>query len=255
MTHTTHITAAGTAVSPDRNDCPAVCTLPDRPGEAFVITTDDVDAAELVELADEYNPDTEHVGRVPAWVPCGLMDLPTLGAFMDDHVHQDGDGRFRVEQLPAYSRRGADFQAWLAGDPPPPAKQDWLDELAADVEAGIRHSRVRILSEQLTEYELYACQRGYAANSAYEDIRVLRRGEHDVPDLLGPSDYWIVNGIVLPVIYHASGEFVGAAYIGASDARAQAYRDDAARLWDAAEPWAQWWARHTEYHYRQSRAA
>ncbi len=253
--HHTVITTAGTSDSPDRNDCPSVHTLPGRE-EVFVVVRDDVDDAARAELADEYNPDRELLGTQPRWVPCGLMDLATLGRFMDDNVHRRGDWRYRLEQLPAYSRQGGDFLAWRAGDPPPPAKQEWLDELARDDAAGITHSRVRVFSEELTDYELYACQRGYALNSAYERIRVLRRGEHDIPDLLGPGDYWVVNRIVVPVIYQFDGTFVGGAYIGAEDERAEAYRDDARRLWDAAEPWESWWARHCEYHdARPSRAA
>lgn len=245
--HRTSITTAGTADSPDRNDCPSVHTLPGRE-EVFVVVRDDVDDDARAELADEYNPDRELLGTQPPWVPCGLMDLATLGRFMDDNVHRRGDWRLRVEQLPTYNRTSADFLAWQAGDPPPAAKQHWLDELAADEAAGITHYRVRLLSEQLTDYELYACQRGYALNSRYETIKILRRGEHDIPQLLGPGDYWVVNGIVVPVIYRHDGTFVGGAYIGAADERAEAYRDDARRLWDAAEPWESWWRRHPEHH-------
>lgn len=253
--HQTLITTAGTADSPDRNDCPSVHTLPGR-DEAFVVVRDDVDDTARAELAAEYNPKRELLGTQPRWVPCGLMDLATLGRFMDDNVHQRGDWRFRLEQLPAYSRAGTDFRAWRAGDAPPTAKQEWLDQLERDVAAGIAHYRVRILSEDLTDYELYACQRGYALNSAFEQIRVLRRGEHSIPSLLGTGDYWVVNRIIVPVIYQADGTFVGGAYIGAADERAEAYRDDARRLWDAAEAWASWWSRHPEYHgARPSRAA
>lgn len=245
--HRTSITTAGTADSPDRNDCPSVHTLPGRE-EAFVVVRDDVDDDARAELAGEYNPDRELLGTQPPWVPCGLMDLATLGRFMDDNVHRRGDWRLRVEQLPAYNRTSSDFLAWQAGDPPPAAKQHWLDELAADEAAGITHYRVRLLSDELTDYELYACQRGYALNSRYEKIKILRRGEHNIPKLFGSGDYWVVNGIVVPVIYHHDGTFVGGAYIGAADERAEAYRDDARRLWDAAEPWESWWPRHSEYH-------
>lgn len=256
--HQTSITAAGTRESPDRNDCPSVHKIDGRT-EAYVVIRDDADAQAHQELAAHVgvgpNGRPELLGTQPPWVPCGLMDLATLGRFMDDHQHQAGDWRFRLEQLPTYSRTGADFLAWQNGDPPPAAKQEWIDKLAADDAAGILHSRVRILSAELTDYELYACQRGYALNSRYEAIRVLRRGEHEVPELHATGDFWIVNDIVVPVIYHADGTFVGAAYLGAADERADAYREDIAKLWAAAEPWADWWGRHPEYHSPKSRAA
>lgn len=50
---------------------------------------------------------------------------------------------------------------------------------------------MRILSADLTDYELMACHWGYAYNSKFEDIRVLHHGEHEIPDLLG-HNYWIV---------------------------------------------------------------
>ncbi len=254
-THRTVITTAGTQDSPDGHDCPSVHRLSGR-DEVFVVVRDDVDDDARAQLAGEYNPERELLGSQPCWVPCGLMDLTTLGRFMDDNLHRRGDWRFRLELLPTYSRASADFRAWLAGDPPPPAKREWLDRLSRDAAAGITHSRVRVLSEDLTDYELYACQRGYALNSVHEQIRVLRRGEHDIPPLLGAGDYWNVNGIIVPVIYQTDGAFVGGAYIGVADERAEAYRDDARRLWDAAEPWETWWPRHAEFHdARPSRAA
>lgn len=256
--HRTVVTAAGTRSSPDRNDCPSIHKIDGRT-EAYVVIRDDADDDARRELVEHVGvgPDgrPELLGTQPPWVPCGLMDLPTLGRFMDDHLHRTGDQRFRLEQLPTYSRIGADFVAWKDGDPAPAAKREWLDKLAEDEAAGITHSRVRILTEVLTDYELYACQRGYALNSRHEAIRVLRHGEHTMPALQATGDFWLVNGIVIPMIYHADGTFVGAAYVGAADERADAYRADTARLWAAAEPWADWWGRHPEYHVEPGRAA
>lgn len=257
--HHTWITAAGTLGSPDRDDCPSVHTLLGRT-EAYVVTRDDADDDARAELATHIgvgpNGRRELLGTTPPWVPCGLMTLPTLSRFMRDNVHERGHYRHRIEQLPTYNRRSPDFLAWKDGDPAPAAKQQWLDQLAADAAAGIIHSRVRLLSEDLADYELYACQRGYAPNSRHEHIKILRWGEHQIPELLGPGDYWVVNGIVLPTIYRADGTFVGAAYIGADDERAQAYREDARRLWQVAEEWESWWSRHPEYHdVRSTQAA
>ena len=84
-THRTVITTAGTQDSPDGHDCPSVHRLPGR-DEVFVVVRDEVDDDARAQLAGEYNPERELLGGQLCWVPCGLMDLTTLGRFMDDNL-------------------------------------------------------------------------------------------------------------------------------------------------------------------------
>ena len=258
---TTLITAAGTSDSPDRYGCPGVHAVTGR-SERFVITREVDDTEVLATLAPHVGVDAqgraEHVGRVPAWVPSTFMNLATLGEFIEAHAHQPGDSVFRMECLPRYAvtSDGDDYHRWVAGASHPTwsRKQSWLDELACDHAKGITHARVRRFGRVLSDYELYSCAWGYALNApAGEDIRVLRDGEHDVPDHLLDTEYWVVNdGVVVPVLYDASGGFVGAAVLGPE--RTADFLADRDAAWNAAEPFAQWWARHPELHREQMAA-
>ena len=247
-------TAAGTSDSPDRYGCPGVHAVTGRE-ERFVITREVDDPAVLEALAPHRGVDAhgrpEHLGQVPAWVPSTFMDLPTLGGFIEATAHRAGDSVFRMECLPRYavSSDGDDYHRWTAGaaEPTWARKQPWLDELAADRARGLTHARVRRFGRVLSDYELYSCAWGYALNAAAgEDIRVLRDGEHDVPDLLD-TEYWLLNDdVVVPVLYDGAGGFVGAAILGPK--RARDFLADRAAAWAAAEPFPQWWARHPELH-------
>ncbi len=155
---------------------------------------------------------------------------------------------FRLETLPAYAvdSDGDSYRRWLAGEPEPTSErfQRWLDVLRARRAAGKLSSRVRILSEQLTDYERYACEWGYTHTSvAGEDIRVLRRGEHHIPDLI-EVDFWIVDDAeVVLMRYDEHGRFNGAE---ATTNDLAAFRHTRDTAWAAAEPFGAWWSRHPE---------
>ncbi len=161
---------------------------------------------------------------------------------------------FRMETLPAYAvdTDGGDYQRWLAGEPEPTweRKARWMDVLRQERAAGKVSSRVRILSEQLTDYERYACAWGYALNTeAGEDIRVLHRGEHRIPDGLIDRDFWVVDDDeVVEMYYDEHGRFEGAEVL--PQAELTAHLESRNASWVAAEPFAVWWGRHPELHCR-----
>lgn len=176
-----------------------------------------------------------------------LLDAAELGSIVEGFHHR----LFRMEQLPRYAV-GDDYLRWAAGetDPFTPRKREWMDVLRASRSTGKQRQRVRVLSETLTDYELYSCQWGYALNSeAGEDIRVLRRGEHDLPLGLGQHDWWVTDDDAIVLMYYGDeAEFVGAELLFA--ALNESYlrlRDEA---WNAAEPFDRWWSRHPEMHQR-----
>lgn len=253
-TQTTLMTAAGTKDSAERYGCPGVHAVAGH-DERFVITREVGDPETLAALAPYVGVDSkghpEHVGAAPPWVPCQLMDLATLERFMDDHLHQQGDSVFRAEGLPLFNvASDPNWQHWQAGatEPDWTVKQAWLDELADHTTRGIRHYRVRLFDEELSEHEIYECNWGYALNvSAGEEIRVLRRGEHELPHDLIEAEYWIVNdSIAIGVLYDRHGRFRGAGWLGPEESAE--YLRDRYRMWQAAEPFAWWWARHPEFH-------
>ncbi|MBA2323818.1 MAG: hypothetical protein H0V92_07355 [Pseudonocardiales bacterium] len=173
-----------------------------------------------------------------------MLDIPELNARVMEYRHRV----FRLETLPVYTvdSDGEDFRRWQTGAPEPTweRKQPWLDFLRDESGSGKIRSRVRIFGEQLTDYERYACEFGYAYNAeAGEQIRVLRRGEHAIPAGLVERDFWTVeDDEVLLMHYDADGRFE-AAEVADDPAAYITTRDHA---WDAGEPFASWWARHPE---------
>ncbi|MGH3975254.1 MAG: DUF6879 family protein, partial [Pseudonocardiaceae bacterium] len=134
------------------------------------------------------------------------MDFEALGCFIDERYKQPGDQLFRMEVLPEYevASDGEDFRRWLEGatEPTWTRKQPWLDTLRREREHGQISTRVRILSDQVTDYERYACDFGYRYNGEYEDIRVLHRGEHEIPAGLIERDFWIIRDSIVVTMYY-----------------------------------------------------
>lgn len=178
-----------------------------------------------------------------------MLDIEDLRDRLDRARHD----LFRMETLPAYAvvSDGDDFHRWVAGETEPSMDriQPWLDRLSSERDAGKIRSRVRLLSADLTDYERYSCEWGYALTTAAgEDIRVLRAGEHDIPIDIASEDFWLVDDRDLLLMrYDADGGFLGAQ--GVTDARAvESFRRARDVAWQAAEPFGQWWARHPELH-------
>lgn len=178
-----------------------------------------------------------------------LLDPSELGA----HLGRFRRRLFRTETLPAYAvdADGDDYQRWLAGEPDPTweRKNRWLDMLRAERAAGKVSSRVRILSERLTDYERYACEWGYALNAgAGEHIRILHRGEHPIPSII-ERDFWVIDDDqAVAMLYDERGRFEGADVRPVSEL--EDYRDVRDAAWAGAEPISDWWARHPELRRR-----
>jgi hypothetical protein len=176
-----------------------------------------------------------------------ILDSAELGA----HLNSYRSRLFRMETLPEYTvdSDGGDFQRWLAGEAEPTwdRKDRWLDTLRRERAQGRISSRVRIISEQPTDYERYSCEFGYALNAAAgEDIRILHRGEHSIP-ALDERDFWIIDDDeAVAMHYDDVGRFCGAEVLPATDLPILLLARDVA--WAAAEPFPQWWARHPEFH-------
>ena len=175
------------------------------------------------------------------------LDIGELGV----HLGRYQRTLFRMETLPEYAvtSDGDDFNRWLAGahEPTWERKNRWLDVLRAERAEGKVSRRVRVLSEELTEYERYSCEWGYALNApAGEDIRVLRRGEHVIPDAHTDHDWWLVDGRdVVLMRYDNEGRFK---FADTQPDPTGEYLDAAGLAWESAEPFLEWWARHPELH-------
>ena len=179
-----------------------------------------------------------------------LLTEEELEEFIDDHYHDGGDELFRMEQLPFFDvqHQAAELEAWRAGrDPDWSQLNSWLDVLAQERQRGLLSRRVRVLSAGLTDDEQRACNWGYPYTGKYEDIRVLRHGEHRFPPHLLGEDYWIVsNTYVVAMHYTPTGAFEAAELLPNRDL--PRYMSDQQSAWAAAEPFGQWWSRHRELH-------
>ena len=192
-------------------------------------------------------------------MPDNALDYDGLGDWFDAHYRNRGDRLFRLETLPAYAvdDDGEDFRRWVAGatEPTWSRKQPVLDGLREEHEAGLIAERVRIFTDRLTDYERYACEFGYAYNSRFEDIRVLRHGEHPIPHDLRMVDFWLAqdgDGVHVALMhYDETGRFLGAEAVTAP-AELAAYRATRDDLLAAAVPFTTWWARHPELHRRRA---
>lgn len=159
---------------------------------------------------------------------------------------------FRMEARPEYAvaADGDDFTRFIAGETEPTwtRKQPWLDALRAERTARKIRYRVRLLSHWLTDYERYACEWGYALNAeAGEYIKVLRRGEHDIPAGLIEGDFWVIDDAqVVAMHYDEHGRFEAAEVLPPTALKAHITSRDLA--WKAAEPFLHWWERHPDLH-------
>jgi hypothetical protein len=179
------------------------------------------------------------------------MNVQELGEWINAHYRAIGDRLFRMEVLPEYAvdSDGEDFRRWLSGaqEPTWSRKQPWLDVLADDKRRGLRSSRLRIFSEQLTDYERYACDFGYAYNAEYEDIRVLHRGEHHLPADLVLADFWLIgdeHGAAMHYDQHGRFEY---AEVMDPECIGPLIRTRDLGM-EVAEPFVAWWLRHPELH-------
>lgn len=181
-----------------------------------------------------------------------MLDEQGLGEAIDAGYARRGDQLFRMERLPWYDTPGqnADREAWLAGHPDPSAIQAWAQVLADDARRGLISRRMRVVSAELTADEAMSCNLALPLTSRHEQVRVLHRGEHPVPELLD-HDYWIIEPAggarqVLAMRYNPGGMFLGAEVVPA--ARHEPYLAERRLAWAIGEPFPSWWARHRELH-------
>lgn len=218
--------------------------------ERWIVQGPNVDPAlhpELVvpgyERLVSIDPDVIHAIR--NWKLMETVD--ELGAWIADHY--DGDA-LKVETRDRYlvDSDEADFQSWQRGGPGPDraAKQGWLDWLAAHP---FRNLHV-LDSRNLTDYLRFELEWCYPDNvAAGAQTRILDLSEVDLaPSLAELTDFHVAGGRAAVVGYSRDGQFLHAREVG-RPARLIAAGD---RLWEAAEDFTAWWARHPELHQRRA---
>jgi len=178
-----------------------------------------------------------------------MLSERELDEFFAAHFHHTA---FRVEVRDRYEvpSDGGDLARYLAGEDVPDAarKNAWLDELRADTAAGKRWQWVHVVYSPLSDYLRYAFEWGYAINiHAGADVRVLDLAEHPRPAGVPEEDFWLLDGdAALIMHYDDAGRFLGADAVPAAELPRYRHARDTA--WEAAEPFADYWARHPGYH-------
>ena len=146
---------------PDVSTCPSVELVDQHPDRIYLVGSLESDPAVIAAFHGRGGP-----GEALFWQPASLhpraagmirLGLQELGEELSGYRERI----FRLETLPAYAvtSDGDDFHRWVAGKAEPTweRKRPWLETLRAERRAGKLRSRVRILSDGLTEYERYAC--------------------------------------------------------------------------------------------------
>jgi hypothetical protein len=178
-----------------------------------------------------------------------VLDERGLDEFFAAHFQRTAF-RLEVRDRYAVASDGGDFARYLAGEELPDAarKNAWFDELRADTAAGKRWQWLHIVRGPLSDYLRYAFEWGYGLNiHAGADVRVLDLAERPRPAGVPDEDFWLLDDeAVLIMHYDDQGRFLGAE--PADQAELSRYRNAREAAWEAAEPFADYWARHPEYH-------
>ena len=175
------------------------------------------------------------------------MDEQGLGEFLE----RAQSSLFRLETRAKYdvSSDGGDFGRYVRGEPGPDMerKRAWHRVLQDDRSRGVRNWRVHVLRSPLSAYLRYECEWGYAYNTPYEDIGILDLAEVERPAGLVDHDFWVVDDrAAVRMHYDTGGRYLGAEVVpDAGLPRYLAARDAA---WEAAVPFADYWATHPQYH-------
>jgi hypothetical protein len=175
-----------------------------------------------------------------------LLDEEGLEEFFGAHFAATA---FRLEVRDSYAvDSDQDGPArYLAGEDPPD-QGAWLAELRADAAAGKRWQWCRVLRRPLSDYLRYECEWGYAGNvAAGAQVRILDITGQPWPDGVPREEFWLLDdSAVLRMHYDSAGAFTGAEPAPGSELGRYRRARDAA--WDAAEPFAAWWASHPGCH-------
>lgn len=120
---------------------------------------------------------------------------------------------YRVETLPVYSVQDEieDYNRFLLGQPLNPNNNDeWLKTIHKATQAGKIFERIRIISNELTDYEKYEFLCYHNNSIAGEKIYVLSADDYNklVADEM-KGDFWIFdNELLVKLNYNSNGEFL-----------------------------------------------
>ncbi|MBA2323215.1 MAG: hypothetical protein H0V92_04060, partial [Pseudonocardiales bacterium] len=123
----------------------------------------------------------------------------------------------------------------------------WLDSIRANIASGTTLRRVRVVADgPLNDYLHFELGVQFPLNAeAGEQIRVLTLP--DTQDLATLNDYFVIDGERVAVSHYDDGGKFQHAIAVENPALLIA---QARELWEAATPFADWWAANRRYHQR-----
>src|SRR6185312_3430074 len=129
--------------------------------------------------------------------------------------------------------------------------QGWARFVDHDKRRGLLRERIRVFSEQLTTDQAMTLDVAWPILAPFQEQRVLRRGEHPVPDLV-PLDYFIIRRhtgfiVVLAMHYDETGAFVGGELVD-TERRRHLFMRDWQLSWAVAVPFEEYETGHPELH-------
>lgn len=176
------------------------------------------------------------------------LDEAGLDEYTDEFVHD----AFRHETLTAYdvSSDGGEFARFCAGEHGPRAEviAPWGRWVRQQRARGATVRRLRILFAPPADYLRFEMAWAYTANlQAGEDIRILDLTGQRRPPFVTDDEFWMLDRERVALMsYDDRGRFDHADTVEGAGATPIALAAETA--WDAAEPFAIWWARHPQYH-------
>lgn len=121
---------------------------------------------------------------------------------------------FRLETLQNYAvdYEKEPLRRFLSGEPfgHSPILAEWGEEVGERTRAGMRYSRVHVVTEPLSDYVRFECAWAYRPNvTAGEDVRILPVADDEWPEGVPHWDYWLFDSAtLLGMNYTPDGEML-----------------------------------------------
>lgn len=176
------------------------------------------------------------------------LDEQGLDEYTDDFTHDAFRQETRTFYAVASDRDG--FERFLAGAPGPTEEVvgPWGVWVQSQRARGATVRRLRILYAPPEDYLRFELGWAYTANlAAGEDIRILDLTERPRPVGIVDDEYWMLDRQRAVRMHYAdNGEWLHGETVEGEAVNPVVRSLETA--WHAAEPFAQWWVRHPDYH-------
>lgn len=185
-----------------------------------------------------------------------MLTEQQLGEYIDQHFDSTLS-RQEIRDRYDVGSDGGDLQRYLDGEPGPDMdrKGPWMDRIRSEVARRLYTYRVHVVRGPLSPYLRFEFEWGYVYNArAGEHIRILDLAEQPPPPGLVAEEFWLIGTTrAVQMHYDDADRFVGGLIV--PEAAVPRYVAAMQAAWEAAVPFADYWAAHPQYHRDHRRAA